>query len=66
MCVETRACPGSVRQLPMRVNIRRKPWSVAFPRLRDAAVVSKADGRGRAAFSYALGCVKRQTSPIEP
>jgi hypothetical protein len=38
----------------------------AFPRPRDEAVVSKADGRGRAAFNCALGCVKRRTSPIEP
>jgi hypothetical protein len=30
------------------------------------AVVSRADGRRRAAFNCALGCVKRQTSPIEP
>ncbi len=35
-------------------------------RLACEAVVSKADGRGRAAFNCALGCVKRQTSPIEP
>jgi hypothetical protein len=35
-------------------------------RPRDEAVVSKAEGRGRAAFNCALGCVKRQTSPIEP
>ena len=28
------------------------------------AVVSKADGRGRAAFNGALGCVKRKTSQL--
>jgi hypothetical protein len=42
----------------MRSNLGRKPWS--------EAVVSKADGRGRATFNCALGCVKRQSSPIEP
>jgi hypothetical protein len=57
----------------MRVKIRRKPWSVPRFRLRKAygatgceAVVSKAYGWGRAAFNCAFGCVKRQTSPIEP
>jgi hypothetical protein len=30
------------------------------------AVVSKAEGRGRAAVNCALGCANRLTSPIEP
>src|SRR5258707_14395530 len=49
---------------PAAAHVRQYKAQAMERCLACEAVVSKADGRGRAAFNGALGCVKRKTSQL--